>query len=982
MVPNAAKNKLKLAGLNVQSLQNKLTLIQHMLERENIDVLCVGETWLCNSVSTSTININNYTFRRRDRTNGMQHGGVGIYHRSDLEVKRREDLEHADIEAIVIEAGPTNKKIFVCSFYRRGLDCLRNFTEFLDSLFRAVKNQPIYIVGDVNVNFLQRRNADTILLSTLFASYGAKNLVSQPTRVQTDSITGQTSRSLLDIIVTNRCNMCDGRASVPPKYSDISDHCATIVSTNTTLPRLPKKHHYSRNMCSVNIQKFVSHMHNSDLSFVERGTTQEACDGYDAFINRAVEEFFPFKAFTTTDKHLPNFTPYMAAQIDKKNELRDKMKGRFSTDEDRRNFNRQSNFVKRMSHNVRSAHITDQVRLNPFDSGHLWGVLNKELPFKPIDEHKDISIDINGTITNSPAIVARELNHHFATTGSRLAAILPPPAIDPISFMRPPQDATLFEFQPVTVGEVHKYINGISSRKSSGDLIPFRIMKQTVDSIAHPITTIINKSFEDSVVPKNLKHATVSALFKSGDRTKLNNYRPLSTLPIPAKALEDSARVQLSEFLDRKDRYKFQSAYRKSHSTEMALNFVMDHVYTNLENKKPVVLVFLDLSKAFDTISHEILLQKLDFVGVRGRPLAWMESLLKNRTQSVRYKDHTSDPEELSTGIPQGSGLGPDLFNFFMNDIHRYCETPEGQLPPQLFADDTCLIFSDVYANEEHINRYLANILTWMTANRLSLNALKTKFMHFRPSHIITNLHLNIGGQDIEEVEEFRYLGFTIQSNLTHSIHIDSIVTKLNHINSILYKNKRYLTQELCEIIVQGLVLARTSYCDTVYSQTPPTTLSKIDIAFRKILKNTYRVPLDYPTDRIYRKKFLPLVLHRQINAAKFSVRILSNDCAAYLHGMISYIDYGQRRLQPERAAAQPPRRFEVPRLRTNYLKRSIRFWAPNLLNSVPFQMIENALAMRHPTCYFKHTYRRHMEDIFADMVWTREVENAGLIIR
>jgi hypothetical protein len=973
------RNHLVVSGLNCQGIENKKIRLEDMVVRAKIDILCVNETWLTSNVSSDRVNLPNFTFHRRDRTTGLQHGGCGLFVSNDLAAKRRSDLEDDQFEALVVEVGCSNKTVTVCSFYRRGLDSLPEFANFLDGFFRRMRNKPFLLIGDINSNFLDKRSPDTILLSTLFASYGAKQLVKGPTRIYHNAMTDRTSESLIDIIVSNRPNMCS-RVSVPPKFSDISDHSAIMCNYQTVIPKIPKRQHYMRDTCSRNIFKFVQLISETNFRPIENADVITASQMYDNLIDEAVAQCFPYKHFKTTEKHLPTMTPYMLAQIQKKYELLRVARRVTATADDRRRFNVQSNLVRRMAAAVQKTYITDQVRAARNDAANVWKILYKTLPIKNESKVEDITLSVDNRKISGNLDIATAFNVHFSSVGNRLASALPPAPKDPLDFVQPPTDNQVFSFQNVSVQEILKFLRGISPSKSSGDTIPFRVLKEVVHHIAQPITTIVNKSFMESIIPSQLKHATVSALFKAGEKDIVTNYRPISVLPIAAKALEHCAHEQISQFLEHKGLYRYQSAYRKAHSTEMALNFVTSEIYENLENKMRVVIVFIDLAKAFDTIDHNILLRKLEIFGVTGRAQTWFRSLLNNRTQSVKLNGCISDASNLDIGIPQGSALGPCLFNFFMNDIGNYSVTPEGQLPPQLFADDTALIFSGRHANSVSINQALTNLMTWMTSNRLTLNASKTKYMLFGKNLCPSDLDIRIGNEPVERVNDYKYLGFHIQDNLSHQLHIQKVIQSVARINGILYSNRTVLTPQINEAIVTALVLPKISYCDTVYGKAASSNIAKLDIAYRKIIKTSYRLPLCYPTNLVYRKKFRPLLLLRQLNAAKASFRILTGQCPLYMTGIILQVSPGVRR-RPERAVAARNRRYIVPFARTERYTHSIRFWAPERLNQVPEHIINVSLQHRFPLEKFKKSYSMFICDIFNETVWSRECEITNLIL-
>ena len=213
-------------------------------------------------------------------------------------------------------------------------------------------------------------------------------------------------------------------------------------------------------------------------------------------------------------------------------------------------------------------------------------------------------------------------------------------------------------------------------------------MKKISPIILTPLTTIINQSLSTGIFPDQLKIAKVIPLYKKDDQYILDNYRPISLLPSLSKVFEKTVFLQLYEYLDKnKLLYKSQYGFRSLHSTEMASLEIIDIILKDLDKGKIPIGIFLDLSKAFDTLDHKILLNKLKYYGVKDTELLWFHSYLTNRFQFVNINDIQSSRLSVSTGVPQGSVLGPLLFIIYMNDIHQ----ASTKFHAILFADDTNL---------------------------------------------------------------------------------------------------------------------------------------------------------------------------------------------------------------------------------------------------------------------------------------------------
>ena len=272
----------------------------------------------------------------------------------------------------------------------------------------------------------------------------------------------------------------------------------------------------------------------------------------------------------------------------------------------------------------------------------------------------------------------------------------------------------------------------ISYFSSQGfDNISTKLLKSTIDEILIPLTHIINLSMQNGTVPEKMKIAKIIPIYKSGEKDLFNNYRPISLLPALSKIMEKIVANRLVNYFNRYDLfYKHQYGFRKKHSTIHPIIHFLNHIANqkDISSKNITAAIFLDLSKAFDTISHKILLEKLEYYGIRGNANNWFRSYLQNRKQFLEIYDIKSEYADITCGVPQGSILGPILFLIYINDIGN-----SSKLNLLSFADDTTLYQSgDNYLTlMQNLNSEINSTFKWLCANRLSLNIKKTKYMIF-----------------------------------------------------------------------------------------------------------------------------------------------------------------------------------------------------------------------------------------------------------
>ena len=263
------------------------------------------------------------------------------------------------------------------------------------------------------------------------------------------------------------------------------------------------------------------------------------------------------------------------------------------------------------------------------------------------------------------------LNSHFASCGHRLAAKLPHSEKHFSDYLNGYSNtAESFVFHPVEASEIISEILNLPQNKAY-ELYscPIRLLKSAAHILSNPLTSIINCSVKQGIYPRKLKRAKIVPIFKSGDETDPNNYRPISLLSVFNKIFEKLMYKRLESFIKKNDLIsKFQYGFRTKHSTEHAILDIINTIQTNMDNKLYSCGVFIDLCKAFDTVDHDILLYKLHHYGIRGTINDWFSSYLKDRSQTIQIENSISFKQTTLYGVPQGSVLRPLLFLLYIND--------------------------------------------------------------------------------------------------------------------------------------------------------------------------------------------------------------------------------------------------------------------------------------------------------------------------
>ena len=330
------------------------------------------------------------------------------------------------------------------------------------------------------------------------------------------------------------------------------------------------------------------------------------------------------------------------------------------------------------------------------------------------------TLKINNQLTSDAAKIADHFNLHFAEVGAKLVNNLPPTSHNFKEYLPLPTSNSLY-FKPTSPLEIKRIVTDLKSKNNSGmDGIPSKALKCTPDNILFAIAHIFNLSLSNGEFIDIFKVAKVVPVFKKGSTYDVNNYRPISLLPVLSKILEKLVYKRLVSFLNGQSFFhKNQFGFRKNFFTSHATALLVENITTAFEKKQSMFGVFLDLSKAFDTVDHKRLLRKLMHYGVRGLPLEWFPGYLNDRAQQVVCNNQLSDILKIKCGVPQGAILGPLLFLMYVNDFCR-CITKGKTI---MFADDTNLFFSESCYEKvfQVVNEELKSIDNWLTANNLLL---------------------------------------------------------------------------------------------------------------------------------------------------------------------------------------------------------------------------------------------------------------------
>ena len=847
--------------LNIRSLPCNYDSFLHYLSslKHDFSVMALTETWLTED-SKEIYKLPNYNSAHHVRKN-RKGGGVSLFVRSDYDFKTRDDLSMgtgmSEMESMFIELQVTGEKnIIVGAIYRPPDSVTNDFIEGLLCLLDRVNYEKKYcfILGDFNLNLLKYKSDTHVedYLNVLYSTFFYP-LIHKATRVK------ETTATLIDNILSNSLSNCL-RSGV--LYCDVSDHLPIFQFSNikTTKTGTNKDKITKRIINGKNISKFKNKLDTTSwVNLYEEKDTQHAYLKFMEIFNSYFEECFPVKNFTKKhdpDFNKPWFSPHLLKLLKKKNKLYQRYVSN-PTPLNRNAYKCHRNIYNHATRSAKHKHFEEEFGRCTNNSKYIWKVINQLLQRENSTPKLPSVFISDGESIENPFNIAEKFNEFFVNIGLNLANNIPHCDANPLDSIKG-TFSIISTFDPPDSQEISDIIESLKSSAAGHDNIPASLVKQVKSSILEPLRHVFSLSLKTGVIPHELKIAKVIPLFKMDNPGCFSNYRPISILPCFSKILEKIVYKRIISHLNSNEiLYKHQYGFRKNHSTCMALIHLVDKIISAQEKGDFVCSIFLDFSKAFDTIDHSILLAKLHKYGIHMDAHKWLTNYISHRTQFVCIKGCFSNKAQLHCGVPQGSILGPLLFLIYINDLCNISKI----FSPIMFADDTTLVLSN--SNFESLirdaNNGLGAFVKWFKINKLSLNIKKSNFIIFSGKKVYNKdlSKIEIESIQMPQVASTRFLGIIIDESLSWREQIFDVCRKVSKSIGIIRRVRNLISKKCLLTLYYSLIYPYLSYCNIVWGSTFTTSLQKI-----KILQNRF---VRLATRSVWDATSAPLFLQLQI---------------------------------------------------------------------------------------------------------------------
>ena len=916
-----------------------------LLSDKGIDVCFLTETWLRKSDTSKIAEIKDLGYGIIHQSRPGRGGGVAIAFKKHMTITRARTKSYKSFELIEgMLKSSTGKLLRLCCIYRSCTaklatmsQFLLDFDEYMDNLTH-LHGTPI-IAGDFNIHLENQSNSDTIKFQSLLSNYGMAQHCTSKTHI---------AGGTLDLVLTrqNTCESLEITNLETVKTLTASDHY--LVKFNCSFQHILGKERTlrsGRKIKDIDINAFRSDIQLSIISDTEKlKDCNSAMNLYNEELCRLLDLHAPIMEFLVN----PQQSKWVDTKVQDARRKRRKAERdhrRLKTGDSKKVLTRAIKHADAVINNTRDEYYRGRLKASDGNKKETYSIVNQLL-------NKDLK---KGIIPDTkPANeLCDEMQKYFQekvdNIYSEMISTHDTDQREALAFV----GCKLSQFQPISDKELAEILSEVNKKECEADPIPIKLLFQVINEVTPIIKFIVNDSLKRGVFPEPLKNALVRPVIKdeNGDINSLKNYRPISNLPFISKIIEKCVHRQLSQHLEINNLHaKHQSGYRSNHSCETATLTIYNDLLCISDVKSKVILLLLDLSAAFDTVNHEILLSKLTKqFGISGNALEWFKSYLNGRSFTVTIDRFRSKQCYLRIGVPQGSILGPILFILYTKELESIVRKHGFSI--HLYADDTQLYveFNPLYHNmaniEESLIKCLEEVKAWMSNNKLKLNPDKTEVLtvqkrnNFSPT-TVKAIQLEEGKEPTETSRVVKSLGVLFDEHLTFEDHVNSVIKSANvHLRNLRVIASK-LDYELKRQLIHCLIFSKLDYCNGLLYNLPEYLIKKLQMVQNSCVRFLFGRSVigkwDHVSPFLKEAHFLPIRQRVEYKIALMSYKCINNIAPDYLTKCISVKRQPLKHLRTEEDyfLLETP---SVPHCKRT--ERGFSFCGPKVWNNLPYDV-------------------------------------------